>query len=243
MPTDEPVPTHEPAPTPDRDLPLTDVPPLVLASGSRYRADVLAGEGIDVTIDPPEVDERALDPLLQRFGPDVLALRLAELKATAVAPRHRSSWLIAADQVAVLRDGERLRRLGKQPDPESAVEQLMSMSGTVHHLVGGLVIHDSDTGRTVSGTDVHRVRMRQYTRAEARAYVERFEPFDTAGTYRIEDAEEMAPGESLVAELSGESPTGVLGMPIPLMSRLLRRARLEWLQPEVDWTRTVADAG
>lgn len=208
-------------------------PALVLASGSRYRAEVLAAEGIAVEVDPPDVDERAFDQLLHESGPDALAVRLAALKARSVAHRNPHRWVLAADQVAVLAEDSRLRMLTKQPDEETAVDQLLAMSGTIHHLVGGTVILDTDSGRTVSGTDVHRVRMRQYTEREARAYVQRFKPYDTAGTYRIEDAEAMEPGESLVAEVEGESPTGVLGMPIPLMSRLLRRADLEWLHYEV----------
>lgn len=204
-------------------------PPLVLASGSAYRADVLRESGIDVVIDPPDVDERTLDPLLWDNGPDLLAVQLARLKARDVAERHPGSWVMAADQVALLgRDGS-VEMLTKQANEVDAVAQLVRMSGTVHHLVGGLVLMDADTGRFVSGTDVHRVRMRAYSPEEALSYVQRFTPHDTAGSYRIEDSELMEPGEGLVLEVVGESPTGVLGMPIPLLKRLLGRALAAWL--------------
>ncbi len=204
-------------------------PPLVLASGSSYRADVLREFGINVVIDPPDVDERALDPLLADNGPDLLAVQLARLKARDVAARHPGSWVLAADQVALLERGGSVEMLTKQAKEFDAVAQLVRMSGTVHHLVGGLVLMEADSGRFVSGTDVHLVRMRDFSRQEALSYVQRFTPHDTAGSYRIEDSELMAPGQGLVLEVVGESPTGVLGMPIPLLRRLLGRAQAEWL--------------
>ena len=62
--------------------------------------------------------------------------------------------------------------------------------------------------------------------SEARSYVERFAPFDTAGSYRLEDAAHMAPLEAFVVEVVGEHDSGVLGLPLPLLRRLLADPRL-----------------
>jgi len=206
-------------------------PPLVLASGSRYRAAMLAGSGVRVSVDPPDIDERSADGLLHDVGPDGLALELARRKAAAVVARHPGAWVIAADQVGVLgqdRTGASettVRMLTKQPDVTTASAQLMAMSGTEHRLVNGLVVLDADSGRRAEGVDVQRVRMRSFSVEEARSYVERFEPFDCSGSYRLEDQEEMDPSQRLVTEVVGEHDSGVLGLPLPLLGRLFAELR------------------
>jgi septum formation protein len=198
---------------------------MVLASGSRYRAGLLADHGFDVEVDPPGIDERALDHLFDQLQPHEFALDLARRKALAVARRHPGSLILAADQVGVLHTGTRRLQLTKQPDEESAVAQLMAMSGTTHELVNGVVVaRVSGSGaieRSVQGVDVQSVTMRSFSEADARAYVRRFEPYDSSGSYRLEDQEQMEPGAPFVTDVQGEDPTGVLGLPMPLLGRLL----------------------
>ena len=94
----------------------------------------------------------------------------ARRKAAAVAARHPGRWVVAADQVGVVvRDGT-TTMLTKQDDEEGAVQQLLTMSGTTHELVNGLVVLAVDSGRTVEGVDRQLVTMRPVTEAEARAY-------------------------------------------------------------------------
>jgi len=204
--------------------------PIVLASGSRYRAELLASFGIRAVIDPPDVDERIFDVRLDELGPDGLSVALALLKADDVAPRHRGRFVVAADQVGVIeRAPGAAVLLTKQPDVEAAVSQLMVMSGTRHHLVNGVAVV-GPSGVVTTGVDVQVVTMRAFTEAEARDYVVRFEPFDTSGSYRLEDGEALerlhGAGAALVESVTGEDPSGVLGMPMPLLRRML--AELGW---------------
>jgi septum formation protein len=194
---------------------------VVLASSSRYRAQMLAAAGIDAEIDPPDVDERAHDRLLTELGPDGLALELARQKAAEVAVRHPDALVIAADQVGVVPDGDVNILLTKQPDVGGAVAQLMTMSGTTHELVNGLVVLDTATGARSEGVDRQRVTMRRFGEDEASEYVGRFEPFDSSGSYRLEDQEHMAPLSPFVVAVDGEDDSGVLGLPLPLLHRLL----------------------
>jgi septum formation protein len=196
---------------------------LVLASGSRYRAALLAEAGLAAEVDPPGIDERALDGGFLALGPEDFALDLARRKAGAVAPRHPEAVVIAADQVGVLDTADGPVMLTKQPTVDGAVAQLLAMSGTTHRLVNGLVVLDTARGISVSGVDVQEVTFRSLTRAEADDYVERFEPFDTAGSYRLEDQEALGPGRGFVVSVAGEDPSGVVGLPLPLLRRLLHR--------------------
>jgi septum formation protein len=204
--------------------PVRTPSPLVLASGSRYRADVLRSAGFTIEVDPPEVDERSMDHLFDS-DPESLARRLARMKAEAVALRRPGSLIVAADQVGVLeREGHRVQ-LTKQPDEDRAVGQLLSMSGTSHVLVNGVVVlrttPEGRTDRYAEGIDLQMVTMRVFGEAEARRYVRRFAPYDSAGSYRLEDQELMDEDQRLVVSVQGEDPSGVLGMPVPLFLRLL----------------------
>mgnify|MGYP006277715469 CR=1 FL=1 len=181
---------------------------------------MLRDAGIVFEVDRPEVDERVHDDLLVEQGPAALALHLAALKADAVRGRHPGSLVLAADQVGVLEQGGRPRLLAQQPDFDGAVEQLLAMSGSTHELVNGLVLIDTATGRSVSGVDVQTVTMRSFDRAAAEAYVRRFEPYESAGSYRLEDQDLMSPEDQLLEAVAGEDPSGVLGLPLPLFRRL-----------------------
>lgn len=204
-------------------LPAGEGPELVLASGSPYRARILGDAGYRLVIDPPGIDERAADHLLGALGPGGLAVELARRKAEAVAPRHMGAVVLAGDQVGVVGERSTMRLLNKQPDVAGAVEQLMALSGTTHHLHNGMYLFDTSTGASVAEVDVQRVTMRVFTRSEAIDYVERFRPFDTAGSYRMEDAAEMAPGTGFVLEVEGEDDSGVLGVPLPMLARMVTR--------------------
>ncbi|MGI9578954.1 MAG: Maf family protein [Microthrixaceae bacterium] len=193
---------------------------LILASGSKYRAEVLREAGYDFEVDVPQVDERASDHLFTGAGAEVLAVELARMKADSVAERHPSIPIVACDQVGVLGRGEESRMLTKTPTVDEAVNQLMAISGTRHRLVNGVVVSWVEPGRETlraSGVDVQVVQMATYDEGTARSYVEAYEPFDTAGSYRLED------DLGLVEAVEGEDTTGVLGMPLPLLDRLLER--------------------
>lgn len=194
--------------------------PLILASSSIYRAKVLSDAGWSFEVESPDVDEVEVQARFPGLSEEPLALELARLKARSVASLHPSVFVVAADQVGIVGDGPERSLLTKRVDCSGAVAQLRTMSGTTHRLVNGIVIMDSSSGRIVEGLDVQTVTMRSFTDAEALDYVTRFEPFDTAGSYRIEDGPNMAPLPGFVTNIVGEHASGVLGMPLPLFERL-----------------------
>ena len=195
--------------------------PVVLASASPYRARLLVGLVAEVHIDAPEVDERALDPMFEQLGAARFALELARRKAAVVAGRHPGALVLAGDQVGVLERDGILMQLTKQLAIDSAVAQLLAMSGSTHRLVNALVVERAGTGRRVEGIDEVEVTMRRFDASEARDYVERFTPFDTAGSYRLEDGDAMAPLAPFVTSVVAEHDSGVLGLPLPLLARML----------------------
>jgi len=191
--------------------------PLVLASTSRYRAALLARLGVPFEQAPSHVDERAHDGRWDSDGPVEYALGLARAKARAVSERRRDAWVLGADQLGVLEVLGRAVRLDQPGTPERNVEQLMALSGRTHELVGGIVLLDAASGAEQTHVDRHRLTMRAFTRSEAEAYVARCAPVDCAGGYRIEDA-----GIALFERIAGDDPTGIEGLPLMAVSRMLR---------------------
>jgi septum formation protein len=191
---------------------------LVLASTSPYRRALLEEAGIVHRAVAPDFDERALDHELPRLGAVGLALAIARGKARSVVGAD-GSLILAADQLAVLQDDDATTRLLTKPGTvERAIEQLMTMSGRTHRLVNGLVLRDPDADQEWTRSDVHRVRMRPFGRAEAAAYVERCRPLDCVGAYRVED------DADLIESIEGSGRSGVIGLPLDVVRELLTEA-------------------
>lgn len=204
---------------------------LVLASTSASRAAVLREASIDFEAFAPSVDERSFDHRFPELGPAGYVLEIARAKAESVVARlqaervgagtptqDRRTVVVGCDQVAVLTVDGRPELLHKPETPQRAVEQLMRMSGGTHELVNGVVAIEVESATVRHEIDRHRITMRDFSRSEAEDYVERFAPLDCAGSYRIED------DADLLLSVEGEHRTGVIGLPLPTLLRLLDAA-------------------
>ena len=195
---------------------------LVLGSSSKYRAELLGRFGVPFEQESPDVDERAYDGRLAELGPEGLALVLARAKADALRREGGERWLLCADQVGVVAEGDGRRRLLSKPgEPERCVEQLMSLAGRTHRLVNGVVLLDEATGEARERVDVQELTMRDFSRAEAEAYVRDALPLDSAGGYRIEDR-----GILLFERIASDDFTGIIGLPLLSTAGLLREVGL-----------------
>lgn len=172
-------------------------PPLILASASPRRRELLADAGLRFTVVAPDVEEEALP----NEAPDGLVLRLAQAKAAAVAGSP-GAVLLAADTVVAL---ER-RILGKPRDPAEARTMLQALSGSAHQVWTGVAIRGPGAvERFVVRTEV---RFRPLTAAEIDWYVASGEPMDKAGAYGIQGK-----AASFVLSIDG-SYTNVVGLPL-----------------------------
>jgi septum formation protein len=117
--------------------------PLILASGSAIRAQLLRGAGLTFDVQTSKVDEDVIkdEALANGVSPKAVALKLAQAKALDVS-RLRSGLVIGADSVVQL-EGE---LISKSPNMQAAAAQLRSFSGRIHHLHSAVAI--------ASGTEV-----------------------------------------------------------------------------------------
>lgn len=185
--------------------------PIVLASSSPYRRELLARLGLPFECRSPDVDETPL----AGEAPAALAARLAMDKAQAVAETVAApSLIIGSDQVASL-DG---RPLGKSGNRGKAREQLRRASGRTVEFHTAAVVLAGDSGKTERLSDLTRVQFRQLQNAEIDRYLDIETPFDCAGSFKAE-----ALGITLFDAVESTDPTALIGLPLIALSRALRR--------------------
>jgi len=187
-----------------RPEPASSLPPLVLASGSPRRHDLLRSLHLDFVVRPPEVDE---SPLWGE-GPAAYVRRLARAKAAAAA--RPGELALGADTTVVL-DSE---LLGKPGDDAEARGMLRRIAGRDHVVLTAVALCEPATGRTVEALESARVRMAPMSEEEIAWYVSTGEPHDKAGAYAAQGL-----GALFVERIEGAFGT-VVGLPLPATYRL-----------------------
>ena len=186
------------------------MPELVLASTSVYRRELVARLGVSCRAVAPSCDEEALkDP---RLAPAELALHLAREKARSVAGAWPEAHVLGSDQLVEV-EGQ---ILGKPGTAERALEQLLRLSGRAHRLITAYALL-CPGGAVVEHVDVHVLHMRALTRDALQRYVHADQPFDCAGSYKIE-----ARGITLVERIEGADFTAIMGLPLVALTSALR---------------------
>jgi septum formation protein len=185
--------------------------PLVLASGSPRRADLLRMLGIRFEAVPADLDEERLPG----ESPEAYAQRTAREKAAAVAPLRPGAFVLAADTIVVL-DGE---VLGKPADRAAAAAMLLRLQGREHRVQTAVAVADPD-GDVRTAVETARVRFRPFDGAEAAAYAATGEPLDKAGAYGIQGW-----AGSQIQQVRG-SYSSIMGLPLFETARLLGGAGL-----------------
>jgi septum formation protein len=189
--------------------------PLVLASGSATRLQLLEAAGLPVETVRPQVDEREIElRFLQSGGaPDQLAAALAEAKALAVSPSLPGRYVLAADQTLVSEG----RLFHKPETAEAANRQLAALAGRPHRLTSAFAIA-RDGAVLARDARSAELSMRPLAAAEIERYVALAGPAALAsvGAYQIE-----GPGIHLFEAIDGDHST-ILGLPMLAVLAALR---------------------
>ena len=190
------------------------MPPLILASTSKYRRELLSRLQFPFETIAPEVDETPLPG----EAPRGLALRLGVAKAQAVAAGLRAAGrqdglIIGSDQVAHCAG----RVMDKPGSHARAVEQLRFMRGKETWFDTALALVNAATDRVQSEIVSIRVVLRDLSDAEIEGYLRKEQPFDCAGSAKSEGL-----GIALMDKLEGDDPTALIGLPLIALTRMLR---------------------
>jgi septum formation protein len=187
---------------------------VVLASTSRYRRELLSRLQIGFDCAAPNVDETPREG----EAPDIQAVRLAVTKAHAVKHVWPDALIIGSDQVATTAG----TLLGKPGTHEQAVHQLTVMRGRAVSFFTGLCVLNAHTGREQSAMVPVTVHMRNYSDAQIERYLRADQPYDCAGSARIEKL-----GITLIERLDTDDPNALIGLPLIALCDMLQNEGIE----------------
>lgn len=175
--------------------------PLLLASSSVYRRDLLSRLRLPFTCSSPDIDES------HRPGESALELvrRLSLEKAQALAASHPAHLIIGSDQVAVLNG----QIIGKPHTFDKARQQLLNASGASVSFLTGLTLLNSQTGHHQTDCVPFTVHMRHLSAEQIERYLHAEEPYDCAGSFKAEGL-----GVSLFQRTEGDDATSLVGLPL-----------------------------
>lgn len=179
--------------------------PILLASGSPRRKELLSLMGVPFEIVVLNTDENCVGTPAQRV------CELAQRKAEAARIQYGSRMILAADTLVAR--GNLI--LGKPSSFEDAVKMLLILSGGWHEVYTGVCLLDGINGKKEVSYDKTRVRFSKLDEPLARQYASTGEPFDKAGAYAIQGR-----GGMFVEEIRG-SASNVIGLPMALVRRML----------------------
>lgn len=195
--------------------------PVVLASASPRRRELLAAAGVRFELAPVEVDEE-----LSAFqDPAQAALELACRKAQAAAAQRLrrvpqgQALVLGADTVVAVERAGRWELLGKPADEGEAAQMLAALGGTRHQVLTGVCCVRCPDGARAADVERTWVTMRALSAGEVTAYVASGEWRDKAGGYAIQET-----ADRFVTALEEGGFDNVVGLPVELTLRLLDRA-------------------
>ncbi|MBL9170075.1 MAG: septum formation protein Maf [Verrucomicrobiales bacterium] len=174
--------------------------PLILASSSPRRSDLLRELGVDFEVQTSPADE--IQP--EHLSPQEICQINAHRKADAVAQRNPHAWVLGADTLVFLDH----QIFGKPKDLSQAHDMLTALQGKVHHVITGVCLLNLAQRKRKVFSDTTSVRFRSLKDADIDAYHALIQPLDKAGAYAIQDH-----GDRIVESIVG-SHSNVVGLPL-----------------------------
>ncbi len=187
--------------------------PLILASSSPYRKELLNRLGLPFETVSAEVDE---SPLAKELPQDT-ALRLAQIKARKIAETHPQALIIGCDQVATLEG----MQLGKPGNHENATKQLRMMQGRTVIFHSALCLYNAKTLNMQAEVVPYEVAFRKLSDEQIERYLLTEEPYNCAGSAKSEGL-----GIALISSMNGTDPNALIGLPLIKLITMLQNENL-----------------
>ncbi len=186
---------------------------IILASTSKYRAQLIEKLGLPFQCVKPLADEEFIKSILiaENASPTEVAETLSKQKGASIQEIYPDDVIISGDQVVNFHG----KIIGKPGSREKALEQLLSMNNQQHELVtsttliaGGTIHHNNN---------ITKMKMKNLTEAEIRSYIELDNPIDCAGSIKIESY-----GINLFEKVESSDFSAIQGLPLIWISNTLK---------------------
>ena len=190
------------------------MPKLILASKSKVRKEILDNNNISAQVEPSNVDEDSIKETLLKDGatPEIISMKLAQLKANKVSQNYNNNLVLGADSVIDL-EGE---LISKPENRKEALKILKKLNGKKHYLISSVCI-SKDGNMAWKYTDKASLTMKNFTEEELKDYLTKIsdESLYSYNVYQIEGE-----GRKLFKDIEGDENT-IMGLPIKKIKEYL----------------------
>lgn len=185
---------------------------IILASNSPRRKELLSQVGVRFEIVPSKFEEQIIE-----LSPSEMVEHFAYMKAKDVASAVQGDALVIGSDTIVYLD----KIMGKPGSREDAFDMLRKLGGKQHLVLSGLSIINTATGESITEHENTRVKMKELSNAEIKAYIDTGEPLDKAGAYAIQGI-----GSLFVESIEGDY-FNVVGLPLFRLGKMLKHFGVE----------------
>lgn len=178
--------------------------PIILASSSPRRQEILQFLHIPFIVNPADIDESVPSDIKNEAAAEFLAARKVEAVARRLLADQEAGWILGADTLLIHRN----RILGKPKNQDEAREFLTSLQGQTHKVITGIALFNGALHYMSTRTSINKVTFAPMTQQEISSYLETSEWHGAAGAYRIQGI-----GSCFIKRLEG-TESSVMGLPI-----------------------------
>ncbi len=193
--------------------------PIILASSSPRRQEILKSLNIPFVVNPPNIDESIPNDIKLEAVPEFLAARKINAVARRMPTENKLGWILAADTMIIHKN----KPLGKPQNLEEAKEFITSIQGTTHKVVTGIALFNDEINYMSTRTSVNKVTFSPMTEKEIQWYLETDEWYGVAGGYRIQGL-----ASCFIKKIEG-TESSIMGLPIVELYDMLREQNYKFI--------------
>lgn len=186
--------------------------PIILASSSPRRQQILKSMGIPYIVHPADIDETVPKGMKVDDAPEYIAARKVDAVVRKLSTEQEIGWVLAADTVVVYKN----RIYGKPRDMDEAREFLKTLSGNTHKVITGVALYNGAVHYMSTRTSINKVTFAEMSDEDIEWYLSTSEWHGAAGGYRIQEN-----GSCFIKKIEG-TESSIMGLPIFELCDILR---------------------
>ncbi|MCI5829086.1 MAG: Maf family protein [Treponema sp.] len=194
--------------------------PIILASSSPRRQQILKNLGIPFIVHPANIEETIPSDIKIEDAPEYLAARKIDAVVRSIAPDREIGWILAADTAIVYKN----KIYGKPKDKDEAREFLKTLQGNTHKVITGIALYNGAIHYISTRTSINKVTFAPMSDHDIEWYLSTSEWYGVAGAYRIQEN-----GSCFIKKIEG-TESSIVGLPIYELCDMLREQNYKFFE-------------